>query len=118
MKNKIAFLLIAAGLLLSNSLWASVLYDEPVEFIDIFEDEDDPSLPIIIVCSNPEVNVNLTDSNLHLSFAKLQEEPTVIIKEKETGKIIGKESYSGVADIILNTILPDGKNYTVQLKMK
>ena len=92
MKNKIAFLLIAAGLLLSNSLWASVLYDEPVEFIDIFEDEDDPSLPIIIVCSNPEVN--------------------------ETGKIIGKESYSGVADIILNTILPDGKNYTVQLKMK
>ena len=108
MKNKIAFLLIAAGLLLSNSLWASVLYDEPVEFIDIFEDEDDPSLPIIIVCSNPEVNVNLTDSNLHLSFAKLQEELTVIIKE----------SYSGVADIILNTILPDGKNYTVQLKMK
>lgn len=117
MKNKIAFLLIAAGLLLSNSLWASVLYDEPVEDIDILENGNNPSLPIII-CSNPEVDVNLTDSNLHLSFAKLQEELTVIIKEKETGKIIGKESYSGVADIIFNTILPDGKNYTVQLKMK
>ena len=55
------------------------------------------------------INVNFSDSNLYLSFTESQEAVMVIIKEKETGKILGKEYYVEISDITLDTKFPKGK---------
>ena len=55
------------------------------------------------------ITVNFSDSNLYLSFTESQEAVMVIIKEKETGKILGKEYYVEISDITLDTKFPKGK---------